>query len=193
MESNRTEANRKNARKSTGPKTVEGKAAVARNATKHGLLSKQVYRDDHKDAELRALAARLYAQLQPVGAIEDLLVDRIVSNAWRLRRLLEVEAMYQDYKVTRYVDGPFKDDYGHVWSNIESLEKILEKARGSPAMRVSWSDPRSRRFMSFSGFKRRARGCLSLCPLQWMWKCPAWTWNLKNCKRRRKRMALFRK
>lgn len=128
MESNRTEANRKNARKSTGPNTPEGKAVVARNAIRHGLLSEQVYRDEHEEAELRRLAARLYTQLQPVGAMEELLVDRIVSNAWRLRRLLEVEAMYQDYKVTRYVDGPFKDDYGHVWSNIESLENILEQS-----------------------------------------------------------------
>lgn len=128
MENNRIEANRQNARKSTGPKTAEGKAAVARNATKHGLLSKQVYRDEHEEAELRALAVRLYAQFQPVGAMEELLVDRIVSNAWRLRRLLEVEGMYHHYKVRRYIHGPHKDSYGHVWSNIESLENVLEQS-----------------------------------------------------------------
>jgi len=43
MTSNRkAEANRRNARKSTGPKTPEGKAAVRLNALKHGLLSREV-------------------------------------------------------------------------------------------------------------------------------------------------------
>ncbi len=36
------QANRRNALKSTGPKTPEGKAAVRHNATKHGLLSQEV-------------------------------------------------------------------------------------------------------------------------------------------------------
>jgi hypothetical protein len=35
-------ANRRNAKKSTGPKTVEGKAAVSRNAIKHGLHSSHI-------------------------------------------------------------------------------------------------------------------------------------------------------
>jgi len=35
----RNEANRRNAQKSTGPKTAEGKAVVSQNATRHGLLA----------------------------------------------------------------------------------------------------------------------------------------------------------
>jgi hypothetical protein len=37
-----TQANRRNAQKSTGPKTPEGKAAVRHNALKHGLLAERV-------------------------------------------------------------------------------------------------------------------------------------------------------
>ena len=35
-------ANRRNALKSTGPKTPNGKAAIRYNATKHGLLSREI-------------------------------------------------------------------------------------------------------------------------------------------------------
>jgi hypothetical protein len=38
----KAEANRRNALKSTGPKTPEGKAAVSLNALKHGLLSQEI-------------------------------------------------------------------------------------------------------------------------------------------------------
>jgi hypothetical protein len=38
----KAEANRRNALKSTGPKTPGGKAAVRLNALKHGLLSQDI-------------------------------------------------------------------------------------------------------------------------------------------------------
>ncbi len=39
----RTAANRRNAQKSTGPKTLQGKARSKRNALTHGLLSKEIF------------------------------------------------------------------------------------------------------------------------------------------------------
>ena len=84
-------ANRRNARKSTGPKTPEGKAVVGLNALKHGLLSRQVLLPNEDEASLLQLGERLHSQLQPVGELEDLLVERIVAAAWRLRRVLAVE------------------------------------------------------------------------------------------------------
>ena len=38
----KAEANRRNALKSTGPNTPEGKAAVRLNALRHGLLTQQI-------------------------------------------------------------------------------------------------------------------------------------------------------
>jgi len=87
------EANRLNALKSTGPRTPAGKAAVAYNATKHGLLSRESLIKGESEADLVDFGKRLRAQLAPVGEFELLLVDRIVSTAWRLRRLVSVEAM----------------------------------------------------------------------------------------------------
>jgi hypothetical protein len=86
------QANRRNALKSTGPKTPEGKAAVRHNATKHGLLSQEVLLPDEDAAALEELGERLRAELQPVGELEGMLVDRIIAAYWRLRRLGRVEA-----------------------------------------------------------------------------------------------------
>jgi hypothetical protein len=83
----KSEANRRNALKSTGPKTPEGKAAVRLNAIKHGLLSREVLLPGEDEDALRVLAESLRAELQPVGELEYLLVDRITSLLWRLRRL----------------------------------------------------------------------------------------------------------
>jgi hypothetical protein len=88
----KAEANRRNALKSTGPTTPEGKAAVRLNALKHGLLSREVLLPGEDEEALRELSERLRVELQPVGELEDLLVDRIIAAYWRLRRLGRVEA-----------------------------------------------------------------------------------------------------
>ncbi len=88
----KAEANRRNALKSTGPKTPEGKAAVRLNAVKHGLLSQDVLLPGEDEAALRELGERLIAELKPEGELEHLLLERIIAAYWRLRRLGKVEA-----------------------------------------------------------------------------------------------------
>src|SRR5215210_3912136 len=88
----KTQANRQNALKSTGPKTPEGKEAVRLNAVKHGLLSKETLLPGEDEEALRELSDLLRGELQPVGVLENLLVDQIVSAYWRLGRFARVEA-----------------------------------------------------------------------------------------------------
>ena len=88
----KAEANRRNALKSTGPKTPEGKAAVRLNALKHGLRSEEVLLPGEDGEALRELDEHLRNELQPAGELENLLVDRIIASYWRLRRLGRVEA-----------------------------------------------------------------------------------------------------
>ena len=85
-------ANRRNAAKSTGPKTAAGKAVVARNALRHGLTAKAVVLFDEKSDDFVAFLRVLHAIYQPADAIEEELVERIVLCAWRLRRAARVEA-----------------------------------------------------------------------------------------------------
>ncbi len=86
------EANRQNAQRSTGPKTVEGKNAIRWNALKHGLLANTVVLPQEDRAEYERLWAGLVESLQPVGMLEALLVEEIASIYWRRRRAVRAEA-----------------------------------------------------------------------------------------------------
>lgn len=88
----RKAANRQNAVLSTGPKTPEGRAASARNALKHGLLSRQLLLEDESAPEFRHFHRRMMQALVPVGALEQMLAERVTAAAWRLRRFELMEA-----------------------------------------------------------------------------------------------------
>jgi hypothetical protein len=83
-------ANRENA-KLGGVKTEAGKAAIRLNAVTHGLLTKEVLKDGEDATVLNRLQNNLMAEIEPQGELETMLVDRITSSIWRLRRALKVE------------------------------------------------------------------------------------------------------
>jgi hypothetical protein len=89
-------ANRRNAAKSTGPRTAEGRAVSRMNALQHGILSRQVLVRglvlEESEEELEALHQRFWEELQPAGPLEEMLVDQIVTAHWRLRRALTAES-----------------------------------------------------------------------------------------------------
>ncbi len=85
-------ANRRNAQRSTGPKTVEGKNAVKWNALKHGLLAKAAVLPQEDRAEYERLLAGLVEYYQPVGMLEALHVEDIACAYWRRRRAVRAEA-----------------------------------------------------------------------------------------------------
>ncbi|MCE9609706.1 MAG: hypothetical protein K8R23_05810 [Chthoniobacter sp.] len=66
------------------------------NALKHGILSEQVLVRglglSESTRELKALHRGFWDDLQPVGAVEEMLVDQIVTAHWRLRRALTAES-----------------------------------------------------------------------------------------------------
>ena len=85
-------ANRRNAENSTGPKSVFGKAKVARNALRHGLRARKVISFDESEPDFLAFHAEIREDLAPADAVEEHLVERIAMCAWRLRRMYRVEA-----------------------------------------------------------------------------------------------------
>ncbi len=88
----RIAANRQNALRSTGPRSLEGKARSSLNAVRHGLRSRRPLLLDEDPTEYEALAAALNEQFAPEPGVEELLVDEILGLVWRLRRAARVEA-----------------------------------------------------------------------------------------------------
>jgi hypothetical protein len=85
-------ANRRNAQKYTGPKSLFGKSKVASNALRHGLRARKVISFDESEPDFIAFHAEQRAVLEPADAVEENLVERIAMCAWRLRRMYRVEA-----------------------------------------------------------------------------------------------------
>jgi len=87
-------ANRKNAKKSTGPKTPQGKAKSSANALKHGLCAlspENVVIPGEDPAEFEAFQREILNDLRPGEAAERLLAERIALAQWRLRRAAKYE------------------------------------------------------------------------------------------------------
>lgn len=87
-------ANQSNAKKSTGAKTAEGKSVVAKNALKHGIFAKQLVLSDENPKDYQLLFDELQTALNPVGALEYSLVERIAVTLWRQRRLIRSETAH---------------------------------------------------------------------------------------------------
>jgi len=94
--SRKAAANRKNALKSTGPTTPQGKRRVAQNALRHGFFSQclLVKHPDGKEdeGEYAAFYAALRKHYEPMDWLEELWVEKIAVWSWRLRRLIRCES-----------------------------------------------------------------------------------------------------
>lgn len=86
------EANKRNAAFSTGPRTAEGKAAVARNATRHGIFAAVPVIPGESAEQWEAHRAGVVESLAPVGLLETNLAERAALLLWRLQRLARYES-----------------------------------------------------------------------------------------------------
>lgn len=84
-------ANRRNARKSTGPRTSTGKLRSRSNALKHGLTAETVITVFENGKDYEAFERAMMRDYAPRSAIEQELVARLASLLWRLRRATAIE------------------------------------------------------------------------------------------------------
>jgi hypothetical protein len=85
------EANRRNALRSTGPKSLEGKRASRRNALRHGLTAETVIDGLEDTEDYRGFEAAITSDYNAETAVKRELVLRLASLLWRLRRIIAIE------------------------------------------------------------------------------------------------------
>ena len=85
------EANRENARRSTGPRTEEGKVESRRNALRHGLTAETVIEILEDPEDYKGFEANIIADYDARTAVERELVLRLASLLWRIRRATGIE------------------------------------------------------------------------------------------------------
>ena len=85
------EANRRNAQKSTGPTSAEGKQRASRNALRHGLTAETVIVPLEDVEDYEAFEESVAASFDPETAVERELILRLASLLWRLRRATSIE------------------------------------------------------------------------------------------------------
>src|SRR5690349_21418296 len=100
------EANRRNALKSTGPTTPEGKDRSRRNAIRHGLTAETVIAAFEDSEDYEAFEAAVTADYDAEMAVERELVLRLASVLWRLRRSTLIETGLYESIATNSLGRP---------------------------------------------------------------------------------------
>ena len=85
-------ANKANAKRSTGPRSLKGKARSRSNAQKHGLTAEHIIIAGEDASECEVFATEIIEDLMPVGRLEQALAERVAALLWRLNRVSLFEA-----------------------------------------------------------------------------------------------------
>jgi hypothetical protein len=115
------DANQRNAQKSTGPKTKEGKAKSAMNSVKYGIYSDKLLIKGEKKEDLDEYSNDLMNWLNPNNPVLFDIVSQIIFSGWAARRYMIVESKIINTKP------------------VEEKKEFKENNKSQP-MVISWLD-----------------------------------------------------
>jgi hypothetical protein len=121
------EANRLNAKKSTGPRTPAGKAKSKFNALKAGIDAGAEAIPGEDPDQLRLLAEHYYARFTPGLPEEYALVDSLIANDWLLRRLRTIEGQVWKHGIAKAREWSSFKPATPLASALPSLEDSLTR------------------------------------------------------------------
>jgi len=128
------DANRRNAAKSHGPTTPEGRAAVRHNALKHGFTAAEIILPTVEEKiDFQQFRFAFEEEYKPVGPTEEVLVEDMVVSRWRLNRIRKMEpgffALRQEVLKQRV-----KDDFSSLDAQAHLAFIVRDDAQGSDTL-----------------------------------------------------------
>ena len=141
----KVEANRRNAKRSTGPRTPEGKTTSSLNAVTHGIFVKRFLNGAAPEtvAEIQALISAVREHYKPQGPLEEILVQKVVVEAARYDRILGFEheqiARPHAFHISRGVDCISRyttSTSRALFRAIEELERVQAVRKASESSAV---------------------------------------------------------
>lgn len=128
-------ANQANALLSTGPITAEGKAIIASNAIKHGIFTKDLIvsssMGQENEAEYEEVLSNLISCLAPRNQMENLLVEKIAIDFWRLRRTIRFETG----SISKNINVILKSHYSYGNRDNSELDEEIQYT----TERIDWN------------------------------------------------------
>jgi hypothetical protein len=112
------QANRRNAGRSTGPRTDEGLRASSLNALNHGLRSQLTVIPGENEADFHALFDAFAEEAAPESARDFAAVRKVAACEWRLRRIAAIETEM----FTQALNAPTEEE-----ATIDNIEAIVER------------------------------------------------------------------
>jgi hypothetical protein len=79
-------ANRENAKKSTGPITDAGILKASQNAIRHSLTATLALTKSEQPEDAKQVIEALHLEFQPLGANEEILVHKMAEHLWHQKR-----------------------------------------------------------------------------------------------------------
>ena len=125
---NQIAANKANARKSTGPKTPEGKAKSCVNRLSWGFASNTLVIPGEDPAELRALLADFIGEHQPATVTEQVLVEKMAQNQWLTLRAFRLQGETFLTQKLRCEESGIPKNLGLLIRYHTSAERAFHKA-----------------------------------------------------------------
>jgi hypothetical protein len=134
-------ANRANAKKSTGPRTPQGKARSSLNALAHGLRARRPVLPNEDRRQFDAFARGLRRDLRPNGPLQALLVEQVIEAAWKLQRAESAQGDVVRHALARYAgnarrispgkllaDAIGGDPWAEPYLNLEQYTERLQRS-----------------------------------------------------------------
>ncbi len=120
------QANLRNAEKSTGPTSPEGKARSCRNRLSHGFTSSVLFIAGEEREQFNLLLADLHQEFQPATASEQILLEKMAQNQWLSLRAWRLQSVALNAPAA---SGYVHPDLGLLIRYHQSSDRGFYKAR----------------------------------------------------------------